>query len=240
MVYDEEFSVDVIPAFETDDEKAYLIPDDIKKEYLLSNPKTHFEIVNDLNKKTEKVNGKKRFKRLARIIKSMKESLFSEDSMKMRSFHLELMAAKIFEDGNIPSFSQGLEMFLRKSIKYLEKPGLVDPANEENLVDDYFIEKPDAEKIKIIDEFKALSDIASAALLLENQRKTNEAISAWGKVIPATATFWREEQKKASSVSASINQNSVYQSNSPLNVQIGQPSIDDDRKRIANSPSWGE
>lgn len=213
LLYNDGFSIDVIPAFETDDSESYMIPDDEKNKYLTSNPKLHVELADELNNKSEQVSGKKRYKRLVRIMKAIKLQSFDEDPYKLRSFHLELVAADIFQDGNIPSYSRGLEKFLRLIPSYLETPGLPDPANKENFVDDYFLEKPTEEQRLILDSLKKFSDVASAALACEQENNLQGAVNTWGQLLPGfVETYKKFKEERVRSLE---NIASSYQSPPP-------------------------
>lgn len=236
IIYDENFSIDVIPAFETSDEKAYLIPDDKTGKYLISNPKIHFEVVNDLNKKTEKISGVKRFKRIVRIIKSMKRDIFNGGKLKLRSFHLELVAVEIFNDGKIESYSVGLEKFLSGVVGYLSEPGLKDPANEDNLIDDYYIDLSDNDKDEIIEIFKDLAKKASEALVKENNDEIEDAIKLWAEIIPSFGEFI-DETKSASSLSKLIEKGNIAVGSSSMAINTSNGS---ESRKIPISPSWGQ
>ena len=187
VIYSETFSIDVIPAFETDDKDAYMIPDVEDGDsgiYIVSNPKVHFEYINQVNEDTA-VNSKKRFKKVARLIKFVKRQRFNEKPTKIRSFHFELLAAKILGDGKINSYSEGLNKFFSVASEYLDDPVIKDPANEENMVDDYLAEMSSETKQLIKDELDSLYEITSAAVQLEKDGNDQGAIAEWKKVFYA-------------------------------------------------------
>lgn len=187
VVYSETFSIDVIPAFETDDQKAYMIPDvedGNDGTYIVSNPKVHFEYINQVNDDTA-VNSKKRFKKVARLIKFVKRQRFNEKPTKVRSFHFELLAAKILGDSKINSYSEGLNKFFSVASGYFDEPTIDDPANEENMVDDYLEEMSPETKKLIKDELDDLYEITSTALQLEKDGNDQAAITEWKKIFSA-------------------------------------------------------
>jgi len=201
---------------------------------MISNPKKHVELIDEVNEKSEKVTGKKRFKRLVRIIKSLKRDMFNDGDLKLRSFHLELAAADMFYDGKIYSYALGLEQFLRKIQVYLKNPGLSDPANKENFVDDYFLAKSQEARTKVINKFRELADMASGALEVEKEGNTEAAVRAWGKVVPSMGDFL-EEKKVASELGAKINKGSVFAGSSSLGVNLSYG-----ERKVVQSASWGE
>ncbi|MDQ3098280.1 MAG: nucleotidyltransferase [bacterium] len=184
VAYNENFSIDVIPAFETDDGKAYKIPDIETGQdgyYITSNPKVHYEYINGVNDSTS-VNGKKRFKRIARLLKFVKRQRFNEDPTKIRSFHFELLAAKIVENSVISSYAEGINKFFSESSNYFDQASIVDPANEENMVDDYVDKLNAKSKESIKNELNELYQISSHAIELENSGNETAAITEWKKI----------------------------------------------------------
>lgn len=238
--YDDEFSIDVIPAFQTDDGEDYLIPDvelGENGEYITSNPKKHQEYIDQVNENT-KDGDVKRFKRIVRIIKSIKRDLFNEGEMELRSFHLELLAAKILEETKISSCSRGLSKFLTKVPDEIVKLGFPDPANEENLIDDYFMEKDDEAREAIKEQLAKLGEIAKQALVYEREGEVEKAIQAWAKTIPALAEL-AEESEGARKIAEKLDSGSVHKGSSSLNLNLGNDETSTSgQRKIASSPSW--
>jgi len=184
VVYNENFSIDVIPAFETDDGKDYKIPDietGQNGRYITSNPKVHYEYINDVNDSTS-VNGKKRFKKIARLLKFIKRKKFNEEPPKIRSFHFELLAAKILENGKINSYSEGINTFLSNAASYFDEASIIDPANSENKIDDYIEDYTEETKNAIKDEIQALAEISHKAKGYESSGDDDNAIAEWKKI----------------------------------------------------------
>lgn len=184
VVYNESFSIDVIPAFETNDGEAYKIPDietGKNGRYITSNPKIHYEYINKINEST-KVGGKKRFKRIARLLKFVKRKRFNSEPTKIRSFHFELLAAKIIGVAKINSYAEGIANFFSKAEEYFDKPSIEDPANKENMVDDYLDDLDSQAKESIKSELSNLSCISDKAIELENSGDDEGAINEWKKI----------------------------------------------------------
>jgi len=184
VVYSETFSIDVIPAFETDDGKAYKIPDTETGQngrYIISNPKIHYEYINEINESTS-VGEKKRFKKIARLLKFVKRRKFNEEPTKIRSFHFELLAAKILGDGKINSYAEGINNFFSMAGNYFDKASIPDPANEENMVDDYVNELDSQARESIKSELNELHQISNKAIELENAGDDKAAIDEWKKI----------------------------------------------------------
>lgn len=184
VIYSKTFSIDVIPAFETDDKEAYMIPDVEDGDdgtYILSNPKIHIEHINEVNERTA-VNSKKRFKRAARLLKFVKRDRFNEEPVKVRSFHFELLAAKILGDSKINSYAEALNKFFSVASRYFNEPSVEDPANEENMVDDYLDEMSPEIKQLIRNELDGIYEITKTAVQLEQLGQDQSAITAWKKI----------------------------------------------------------
>jgi len=182
--YSETFSIDVIPAFETDNGKAYKIPDiEIGENgrYIVSNPKLHYEYINKINEST-KVGEKKRFKNVVRLLKFVKRRKFNENPIKIRSFHFELLAAKILGDEKIQSYAEGINNFFSQAGDYFDQASITDPANTDNMVDDYVDKLDEQAKKSIKTKLEKLSQISTKAIELENSGNEESAITEWKKI----------------------------------------------------------
>ncbi len=184
IIYNENFSIDVIPAFETDDGDAYKIPDiedGDNGRYITSNPKIHYKYINDINDSTS-TNGKKRFKKTARLLKFIKRQRFNDEPKKIRSFHFELLAAKILGSNKINSYSEAINNFLSKVASYFDEASIIDPANSENKIDDYVDDYTKETKEGIKDELNSLAEISQAARNYESSGDDDNAILEWKKI----------------------------------------------------------
>ncbi len=195
VLYDNNFSIDVIPAFETDDKKLYKIPDVEESDtgkYINSNPQIHYEHINKITEDTS-VEGKKRFKRVVRLLKYIKTQTFRNSDIKIRSFHFELLAAKILGAKQIKSYSTGINDFLLEVENYFDQPCIIDPANKENKVDDYVEDFTEEIKNTIKAELHALSEIAQQAVAYENFGNDDKAIGEWKNIFSPQLLEEREK-----------------------------------------------
>lgn len=184
VIFDETFSIDIIPAFGSDDKKAYRIPDvegDMEGKYIISNPKIHYETINQINNSTS-VNGKKRFKKSVRLLKFIKRKKFNAGKSKIRSFHFELLAAHILGSKKINSYSEAINNFLSEAPNYFDKSSLVDPANSDNMIDDYIDDFDQETKESIKGELNSLYGIAQQAADYEESGNDQDAINEWKKI----------------------------------------------------------
>src|SRR3989344_1787980 len=169
--YDEEFSIDVIPAFEINSE-LYKIPhvSENSDSWLESNPKIHGEKLTEANDTTNGL-----LVPLVKLLKAWKRDKCSY----VKSFHLELLAIEIINNSDIESYTEGINLFFDNASNYLENSCIVDPANSDNLVDDY-LANDERENLKYLIKTEAV--IAQNAVNLENDGKTEESIKEWDKI----------------------------------------------------------
>jgi len=178
--YDEEFGIDVIPAFEVN-EKVYKIPEvvDSNESWLKSNPKIHKEKLTEANESSND--------NLVPIVKLLKA--WKRDKCDfIKSFHLELLAVEILNNSKIENYASGLNVFFSNAKNYIDSPCLLDPANNQNYVDSY-LGNDERKKFKnIITKEK---ETAQRAVELENNGNMDSAIAEWDKIF----TFNPEKKK---------------------------------------------
>lgn len=182
--YDEEFSIDVIPAFEINSE-LYKIPhvSENSDTWLESNPKIHGEKLTEANDTTNGL-----LVPMVKLLKSWKRDKCSY----VKSFHLELLTIEIINDSGIESYANGIKLFFDNANNYLENTCIIDPANSDNFVDDYLTDD-ERENLKYL--IKAEATIAQNATSLEDNGKIDEAIKEWDKIF----TFNPEKKKSLTS-----------------------------------------
>jgi len=202
--YDEEFSIDVIPAFETNSE-LYKIPHVSENTdiWLESNPKIHGEKLTEANDTT---NGF--LVPLVKLLKAWKRDKCSY----VKSFHLELLAIEIINNSDIESYTEGINLFFDNASNYLENSCIVDPANSDNLVDDYLVDD-ERENLKYLIKTEAV--IAQNAVSLENDGKTDESIKEWDKIFA-----FNPEKKKSLTSKQSHEKVLSYPENLQFKIKI--------------------
>ncbi len=202
--YDEEFSIDVIPAFEINSE-LYKIPyvSENSDSWLESNPKIHGEKLTEAN---DTVNGL--LVPLVKLLKAWKRDKCSY----VKSFHLELLAMEIINNSDIESYANGINLFFDSTSNYLENSCIVDPANSDNFVDDYLT---DDERGNLKYLINAEATIAQNAVNLENNGKTDEALKEWNKI------FTFNPEKKKSLISKQSHERALsYSENLQYKIKI--------------------
>lgn len=173
--YDDGFQIDVVPAIEIKKDELYRIFDKRTRQPIESNPKLHGNNLSESNEATEYGS----IKRLVPIIKLLK-SWKRDKCDYVKSFHLELLIIDILKDEPIETYSSGLNKFFSLAGNYLHKATLVDPANEENVIDEYLDE--DGTRQELIDLVDRERNIAELAYLYESEGDDNSAIREWKKV----------------------------------------------------------
>lgn len=173
--YSGNFQIDVVPAIEIEKNKLYKIFDKKSMQPLDSNPKLHGKQLSETNENTE--SGSTR--RLVPIIKLLKSWKRNKCDY-VKSFHLELLAVEILKEEPIESISSGLCKFFSNAEEYLQEACLVDPANSQNLIDEYLDE--DGVRGELIELISKEKNFANDALNLEESGDIDNAIQKWKKI----------------------------------------------------------
>ncbi len=173
--YSGSFQIDVVPAIEIEKDKLYKIFDKRTRQSVDSNPKLHGEQLTEANENTESGS----IRRLVPIIKLLKSWKRNKCDY-VKSFHLELLAVELLKEEPIESISSGLGKFFSNAEDYLQEACLVDPANSENLIDEYLDE--DGVRGELIELVAEERDISNNALKLEKSGDINNAINEWKKI----------------------------------------------------------
>jgi len=208
------FQIDIVPSIQIEVDKLYKIFDRHTLEAVRSNPKLHGELLSKANE-----NNGGLLVPLIKILKGWKR----EKCDYVKSFHIELMAVKIFTGKSIESIPSGLAVFFESASGYFEKAGLKDPANDEMLIDEYLDNDGTRDEIcALIETEKAVS---KAAMEAENAGKEEEAVKEWDKV------FADSEAKTAKA----IREGSFYAGASGAVVKAN---TSQNERRINSPKSW--
>lgn len=176
------FQIDVVPSIELEKDVNYKIFDKISLKPVKSNPKLHNEKLKEANEKSSSGT----IKKLVPIIKILK-SWKREKCDYLKSFHLEMLAIKILGNTSIQSFSQGIGKFFSNIEKYTQEACLKDPANEENIIDEYLDEDDNRNQLLLLIEKE--KRIAERALELEKEEEEEKAIKEWIKIFGGTGVY---------------------------------------------------
>lgn len=175
VIYKDNFQIDVVPAIQIEKDKRYKIFDKRTQKPVESNPKLHGQNLTDANEATE--SGPVR--RLVPIVKLLK-AWKREKCDYVKSFHLEMLVVKILEDKEIKSYSQGLAKFFTNVGQELQSTGLEDPANTENIIDEYLDE--DGNRGELLDLVADEKETAERAIKFENEEESDNAVKEWRKI----------------------------------------------------------
>jgi len=169
------FQIDVVPAIEIEKDRLYNIFDKRTRQPIDSNPLLHGKHLSEVNRNTE-CNSVRRLVPIIKLLKSWKR----EKCDYVKSFHLELLAVEILQENLITSFSSGIARFFSSGMNYLQDVSLVDPANTENLIDDYL--DKDGVRGQLVELIAKEKEIAENALYLEEVGEKEKAVSEWKKI----------------------------------------------------------
>lgn len=169
--YEEDFGIDIIPAFEIN-ENMYKIPHvaEDSESWLDSNPRIHKETLTKANKEL-----KGRLVPIIKLLKSWKRDKCED----IKSFHLELLAIRLFSDTSIESYAEGTQCFFNRAGELFLRACLTDPANDGNLIDDYMT---DDERRLVIELIEKEKEVANRAIELEKAGNIDAAISEWDRI----------------------------------------------------------
>jgi len=232
--FEDGFGIDVIPAFE--DGELYRIPHvpepgEGDESWLISNPKIHEEVVRELNKKTGGM-----FVPLVRLIKAWRRDKCKPIDLDIKSFLLEILAAKIFENTAISSYSQGLATFFSEASNYLNEPCIKDPANKKNYIDDYLTNE-DREQFKALVEHEA--EIIRQAMEKENDSDHQQSLNLWQSVFTDSDFAEAGNKVAAEEVKQNITSLGLYSTSVGSVLSTGNEN-EQRQHKIPRSSSWGE
>ncbi|MBU1730081.1 hypothetical protein KJ557_00785 [Patescibacteria group bacterium] len=175
VVYNDNFQIDVVPAIQIEKDKKYKIFDKATQQSIESNPKLHGNNLTSANEITESGT----VRRLVPIVKLLKS--WKRDKCEyVKSFHLEMLVVKILGDEEISSYSEGLTKFFINAGQYLQTAGLEDPANKENIIDEYLDD--DGKRDELLNLIADEKEIAEKAVEFGNEDNNNNSIKEWRKI----------------------------------------------------------
>lgn len=179
VMVDDNFGVDIVPAFENNDD--FLIPDRRRYCYKITNPKKHEDIINDLNSRSSKTD-EKRFKKIIKLVKGWNRDKLESMDQGLKSFHLEVIGLQIFENFNIYSIQAGLKEYFSKLPEYIQANKLHDPIDENNFVDDYIGKYSDIQIDSILVKIEEAIVISENAANFTDVGDERSAILEWAKL----------------------------------------------------------
>lgn len=202
---EEVFSVDIVPAYifsknEFDDD-VYKVPEVLRKKHgknrveyyqkiaqehkevgwIVSDPRGYIKIASEIDQIT---NGE--FRKTAKIIKKWKNNLAdADDKLKLKSFHLEQVIAKHFQDNDSLEIFDAIFKFFIELPEIVDNPNQIsDLVNADKFIDDYLDEFTDEQKEKIkfardgflikLENLKESSSINELLKILFYRRKPEE------------------------------------------------------------------
>jgi len=169
------FQIDVVPAIEIEKDRLYKLYDKRTRQPIDSNPLLHGKHLSEVNRNTES-NSVRRLVPIIKLLKSWKRGKCDF----VKSFHLELLAVEILQENSITSFSSSIARFFSSARYYLQDVSLVDPANTENIIDEYL--DKDGVRGQLLELIAREKKLAEYALFLEEIGENEKAVSEWKKI----------------------------------------------------------
>lgn len=104
--YSDNFSIDMVPG-QLNNDGTFSIYDSREQKRVKTNPLKHIEVISNLNMERAEL-----LKPLIKLVKRWKQ----ENAIKtLKSFHLEMLAVKIFEETEIPNLAEGLKYYFNEA-----------------------------------------------------------------------------------------------------------------------------
>jgi Second Messenger Oligonucleotide or Dinucleotide Synthetase domain len=161
-----DFGFDLTPAWLRSPD-GYWIPDTDSSSWIATNPDTHADLMTRANKRCHDI--------LKPVIKMVKHWSRNNNDDLIRSFHIELICARIFSNAEIVNYPMGIATVLVNLPDYIGKV-MMDPVYGQSRVD----------KVLSLEEHKKVLDCtvfdggnAIEALKLENAGREKEAVEKW-------------------------------------------------------------
>lgn len=164
-------TVDIVPGFMINEEKRiFQIPNKEFEEYIKTSPDQHQELISEHNKKYSN------FIKIVKMIKIWKKKLkqSSMNQLKLKSFHIEILAMKSINKNT--NYRDGVILFFEQA-ESLIKEKLMDPINLSGDISSYLDRNQKEELSEIIGIIN--KKIKNLIELEDDEGKHQDAISGW-------------------------------------------------------------
>jgi hypothetical protein len=175
--YKDNFSIDLVPAVAADDGN-YILYDSAELKPISTNPLRHHEFI-----KTVNIARNKQLKPLIKLIKRWAQEVALEaDHGVFKSFHLEMMAAQLFEDQEFSDYLDGLNQFFAEAYRITkDSVKVVDPVGGGDIAS--YLDSPDnPRRQEAIDALKKAKDAVADVVRHEDDGDTRLAKRAMGRI----------------------------------------------------------
>ncbi|KKW39709.1 hypothetical protein A2454_00180 [Candidatus Peribacteria bacterium RIFOXYC2_FULL_55_14] len=176
--FDDDFSIDIIPAFDASREgkELYEIPDSKLGRYIESNPKVHKENLNSAVSESDLP----KLKNITKLARQWRGGAFEEHEKKPKSFHLETAIVEILRSSSLGTYVEMLQHCFDELPAYFNEPRIPDPAcpdcPKDQWVDSYLDELSVEQKSLIVERINIAQGALAEAVKLEEQGKIVQAI----------------------------------------------------------------
>lgn len=174
------FQIDAVPAIQIEKDTLYKIFDKRTLKSIKSNPKLHGKLLSEANERTGGM-----LIPIVKLLKSWKRSKCDY----VKSFHLELLAVNLLGGGSIDSYAEGIAQFFSEAISKLDKPYLMDPANNTYYIDAYLDD--DGTRSRLLELITTENEVAEQALSADDE---SDATKLWMEI------FTDDDSKIASGI----------------------------------------
>ncbi len=136
-----------------------------------------------------------------------------------------MLTVKILGDEKVSSYSQGLAKFFIDAGQYLQSAGLEDPANKENIIDEYLDD--DGKRNELLNLIADEKEIAEKAVKFEGESNDDNSVKEWKKI------FESDSEEK---IAQAIKSGSFYSGSGGVAIKTNPKSSNG--TRIDSPRSW--
>lgn len=193
--YKDNFSIDLVPAVAADDGN-YTLYDSSELKPVSTNPLRHHEFI-----KTVNIARDKQLKPLIKLIKRWAQEVALEaDHGVFKSFHLEMMAAQLFEDQEFTDYLDGLNQFFAEAYRITNNSvKVVDPVGGGDIAS--YLDNPDNPRRQdAIGALKKAKDAVADAVRHEGDGDARLAKRAMGRIYD----HFNTESSTAATISSTL------------------------------------
>lgn len=196
--YKDSFSIDMVPS-QLNDDGTYNIYDSRERKKVKTNPLMHIEVISTLNGERNEL-----LKPLIKLVKRWKQ----ENAIKtLKSFHLEMLAVKIFNEADIPNLAEGLKTYFNEAKGLTEKgTKIIDPVGGHDIAG-YLDSDEDPQRSNAVEALSIAAESLNDSLRHEAENDVTLSTRALGRIY----SEFKDEDDEAISqaIGASLAESSV-------------------------------
>jgi len=184
--YKDNFSIDMVPG-QLNDDGTFSIYDSREQKKVKTNPLKHIEVISNLNKDRGEL-----LKPLIKLVKRWKQ----ENAIStLKSFHLEMLAVKVFEETEITSLAEGLKQYFNEAKRITENSvKIIDPVGGHD-ISGYLDNPENPQRQEAVAALSLAAESLNDALREEGNGNTELATRSLGRIY---APFRKSEDDEIS------------------------------------------